>query len=119
MRWSARRLLGAMAVLCATASSHRSEHPAHIWDAATSTLRLRGGGMRSGHRGRGRGSRGGRRGGGSAASDPHMQSVNIENFQEDVGAGRKLSRDRRRDAERPIGHCLSGFCLSGIVCSRV
>ena len=99
MRWSSRRLLGAMAVLCATAFSHRSEHPAHIWDAATSTLRLRGGGMRSGHRGRGRGSRGGRRGGGSAASDPHMQSVNIENFQEDVGAGRKLSRDRRRDAE--------------------
>ena len=28
-----------------------------------------------------------------------MQSIDIDKFEKDIGAGRKLSRDRRRDAE--------------------
>ena len=57
-------------------------------------LRLRGGGKKPFRRFDG--SRPGRRGGGN---DAHMQSIDIDKFEKDIGAGRKLSRDRRRDAE--------------------
>lgn len=63
--------------------------------AACGVLRLRGGAKKSFGRRFG-GSSSQRRGGGN---DAHMQSIDIEKFKEDVGAGRKLSRDRRRDAE--------------------
>jgi hypothetical protein len=57
-------------------------------------LRLRGGGKKPFRRVGGSGP--GRRGGGN---DAHMQSIDIDKFEKDIGAGRKLSRDRRRDAE--------------------
>lgn len=57
-------------------------------------LRLRGG-VRKPPKGRaGSGQREGGRGGGNAA---HLESIDIKDFKEDVGEGRKLSRDRKRD----------------------
>jgi len=62
-------------------------------------LRLRGGergGMRGGVRRAPRGRAPGKRAGGNEA---HLQSIDIKDFKEDIGAGRKLPRDRKRDKE--------------------
>ena len=62
---------------------------------AVEGLRLRGGGAKRSSKGRFFRNQPGRRGGGN---DAHLKSIKPEDFKEDVGAGRKLSRDRKRDA---------------------
>ena len=54
-------------------------------------LRLRGG-VRRAPRGRAPGKRAG-------GNEAHLQSIDIKDFKKDIGAGRKLPRDRKRDKE--------------------